>query len=115
MGGESPTPRAPFIGDGSPWLDQMKEVRTAIAEQFGPKLAGAVLQPATVGAPMVRAPATHPQGNAALFEALQPFKTKVEPTPVVVTGVGFFDKVHGQMGVAKNGIEIHPILAIEFP
>jgi hypothetical protein len=113
MVAESPTPRAPFIGDGSPWLDAMKGVRNAIAEQFGPKLAGAVLQ-STKGAAMFRAPATHPQGNAALFEALQPFKTKVDPTPAVVTGVGFFDRVHDQMGVAKNGIELHPILDIKF-
>lgn len=28
-----------------------------------------------------------------------------------VTGVGFFDFIHGQTGVAPNGIELHPILA----
>jgi hypothetical protein len=33
---------------------------------------------------------------------------------VAVTGVGFFDKIHGQEGVAPNGIELHPIVAIEF-
>jgi hypothetical protein len=114
MVAESPTPHAPFVTDESPWLDAMKEVRDAIAEQFGAKLAGAVLQSTAQGAAMFRAPATHPQGNAALFEALQPFKTKVDPTPAVVTGVGFFDRVHDQMGVAKNGIELHPILAIKF-
>jgi hypothetical protein len=29
---------------------------------------------------------------------------------VEVVGVGFFDKVHGQRGVAPNGIELHPVL-----
>lgn len=29
-----------------------------------------------------------------------------------VTGVGFFDPIHGQTGVAPNGIELHPVLAI---
>ena len=29
-------------------------------------------------------------------------------------GLGFFDRVHDQMGVAKNGIELHPILDIKF-
>lgn len=29
---------------------------------------------------------------------------------VRVTGVGFYDKLHGQTGVAPNGIELHPIL-----
>jgi hypothetical protein len=31
---------------------------------------------------------------------------------VQVTGVGFFDFIHGQSGVAPNGIELHPVLAI---
>jgi hypothetical protein len=29
-----------------------------------------------------------------------------------VTGVGFFDIIHGQTGVAPNGIELHPVLRI---
>jgi hypothetical protein len=28
-----------------------------------------------------------------------------------VTGVGFFDLIHGQTGIAPNGIELHPILS----
>lgn len=31
--------------------------------------------------------------------------------PVVVTGVAFFDHLHGQEGVARNGIELHPLLS----
>ena len=34
--------------------------------------------------------------------------------PVTVTGVGFFDFLHGQTGVAPNGIELHPVLDIQF-
>ena len=34
--------------------------------------------------------------------------------PVTVTGVAFFDVLHGQEGVAPNGIELHPILVIAF-
>jgi hypothetical protein len=33
--------------------------------------------------------------------------------PVAVTGVGFFDALHGQTGVAGNGIELHPVLDIQ--
>jgi hypothetical protein len=33
---------------------------------------------------------------------------------VDVTGVGFFDVLHGQTGAAPNGIELHPVLAISF-
>jgi hypothetical protein len=33
--------------------------------------------------------------------------------PADLTGVGFFDRIHGQLGVAPNGIELHPVLAIK--
>jgi hypothetical protein len=33
---------------------------------------------------------------------------------VEITGVGFFDRAHGQTGRAPNDIEIHPILSIQF-
>jgi hypothetical protein len=31
---------------------------------------------------------------------------------VVLEGVGFFDFIHGQRGVAPNGIELHPVLRV---
>jgi hypothetical protein len=34
--------------------------------------------------------------------------------PVRLTGVGFFDLLHGQTGVAPNGVELHPVLDITF-
>lgn len=34
--------------------------------------------------------------------------------PVQIRGVGMFDFLHGQTGVAPNGIEIHPVLDIVF-
>jgi len=33
---------------------------------------------------------------------------------VTLTGVGFFDRPHGQTGVAPNAIELHPVLHICF-
>lgn len=33
--------------------------------------------------------------------------------PVTITGVGFFDFNHGQIGMAENGREIHPVLSIK--
>ncbi len=36
-----------------------------------------------------------------------------KPVRVRVTGVLYFDRVHGQIGVAPNGVELHPVLAIE--
>jgi hypothetical protein len=38
-----------------------------------------------------------------------------EGRPLIrVTGVGFFDFLHGQRGVAPNGVELHPVLDVEF-
>ena len=48
----------------------------------------------------------------ARFTATTTFKTT--STPVTVRGVGFWDFLHGQTGVAPNGIEIHSVLNITF-
>ena len=51
-------------------------------------------------------------------------RNKLNPQPQLqkasvrarITGIGFFDRVHGQIGVAgQNGIELHPVIDIEFP
>jgi len=57
------------------------------------------------------------------FLAILPNGVKVEPAfkklvlksplRVKVTGVVFFDRIHGQNGVAKNGVELHPVLLID--
>jgi hypothetical protein len=46
------------------------------------------------------------------FNATTSFQTA--NIPVQITGVGFFDFIHGQTGVAPNGIELHPVLNITF-
>ncbi|HMA19058.1 MAG TPA: hypothetical protein VKS03_11525 [Thermoanaerobaculia bacterium] len=33
---------------------------------------------------------------------------------VRITGVGFFDYTHWQPGAARNGFELHPVLAVDF-
>ncbi|HMF90248.1 MAG TPA: hypothetical protein VKL40_06370 [Candidatus Angelobacter sp.] len=48
----------------------------------------------------------------ARFTATTTFQTA--NIPVQVTGVGMFDFLHGQTGVAPNGIELHPVLDIIF-
>lgn len=59
---------------------------------------------------------------AGITKARAQFTAKYAPgdywqtanVPVVITGVGFFDTLHGQTGVAPNGIELHPVLDIQF-
>ena len=41
------------------------------------------------------------------------FKHFNKPIPVMITGVGFFDFLHGQTGMAVNGREIHPVLSMK--
>src|SRR5262249_49361530 len=48
----------------------------------------------------------------AVFTVTSSFKTT--NTPVQITGVGMFDFLHGQTGVAPNGIELHPVIDIIF-
>lgn len=47
----------------------------------------------------------------ARFSATTSFKST--NTPIRLTGIGFFDYIHGQTGVAPNGIEIHPVLSVQ--
>ena len=48
----------------------------------------------------------------ASFTASTSFQTA--NVPVTLTGAGFFDVLHGQTGVAPNGIELHAVLSICF-
>jgi hypothetical protein len=48
----------------------------------------------------------------ARFTATTSFKTT--STAVTLKGVGFWDFLHGQTGVAPNGLEVHPVLDITF-
>ncbi len=85
----------PVFCVGSVWLDQITTARAAFDARFHAELAGlkALMAAVAAGVPMI---------------------TKVT-VPVVLTGVGFFDRLHGQTGVAPNGIEFHPVLSIVFP
>jgi hypothetical protein len=131
---EVPKPDRAFVAEGSPWFDAVKQVRGKIADRFGQTFAQTPFTQlnakfAMPAAPLTMAPASPPAAPAGgpaapllteppdgdIFDALPPFKAKVPQTPVTITGVGFFDRVHDQTGVAmKNGIELHPVLAIEF-
>jgi len=48
----------------------------------------------------------------AVFTATASFQNA--DMPVQITGVGFFDYLEGQEGVAPNGVELHPIIDIIF-
>jgi hypothetical protein len=123
MIGEIPTPRPPFVQPQSPWLANIKVARKAVDDKLVNHLSPAAFAP--FGGKLVPRDALLVQPEAApnvpdTFttpeQGVGPaFKTKITPTRARITGVGFFDIVHGQMGVSQsNGIELHPILKIEW-
>jgi hypothetical protein len=129
MIGEVPTPTTTFIGT-SPWLGNIQAARQAVDDKLVSNLnpADFVVHPQTG---MLVPRAAFPSAPSAMANFHLPdsfrtlprgqetnmltFKTQVPPTRARVTGVGFFDKVHGQDGVSQaNGIELHPVLKIEW-
>ncbi|HEV1994570.1 MAG TPA: hypothetical protein VGR03_09585, partial [Candidatus Acidoferrum sp.] len=125
MIGEVPTATTTFVGN-SPWLENItearKEVDDKIVSQLSPAsfaLMDGVWVPRgsmSVQPQDTRRPpdtfCTPPEGSE---QQMQPFKTQISPRRVRLTGVGLFDRVHNQTGVSQsNGIELHPILKIEW-
>jgi len=75
---------APMCAAGSPWLAQIRQARADFEAQG--------FHAGTVG---------------KLVHLISKWRVRV-------TGVGMFDRPHGQDGMAPNAIELHPVLAINF-
>lgn len=119
--GEAPTPGPPFVADTSRFKADIKRIRAAIDKRFFKKLKPENFAPmgkyqmplsAFSTAPAIAGPAPAAPGPGVAGP--QVFKSQVKATKVRLKGVGFFDRVHGQTGVAPNGIELHPLLDIKF-
>ncbi|MEP7173403.1 MAG: hypothetical protein ABI705_07940 [Aestuariivirga sp.] len=127
---EVPTPYPPYLTEDCPWTENIADVRAAIDNQLVAKLSprdfvqweGTLVPrqslpegvaPQAMALDMLPRSFVTPPADQQL--EMPTFQTKVKPTPARITGVGFFDKVHGQTGVSQfNGIELHPILKIEW-
>jgi hypothetical protein len=85
-----------------------------IADASGNTVIVEIPSPNCVGAGSPFGPAIASSRNKfdAQLTATGSFKTA--NIPVQIKGVGMFDFLHGQTGVAPNGIEIHPVLDIIF-
>lgn len=79
--------------------------RTMIVEIPSPNCVGA-------GSPFITGIRNARNEFDAKLTATSSFKTV--SAPVAIRGVGFWDFLHGQTGVAPNGIEVHPVLDIAF-
>lgn len=84
--------------------------QTMIAEIPDPDCPGAVSS--QLGRALLRTVRT----NFVRTFGQPPTRGGFRPVPgrpvLLITGVGFFDRIHGQHGVAPNGIELHPVLDV---
>lgn len=122
---ESARPDPKFLGKQNPWLPAIRKVRTAIEGELSAALSGISLvlgsdgkfvPPDSFEPSRLASAAVGPSVDAAaaLAQGLN-FKARIKPRKARLTGVGFFDRVHGQLGVAStNGIELHPLLDFEW-
>jgi hypothetical protein len=127
MIGEVPDPDPRFVNPSSPFLADIQVVRQAVDKRIFSKLLNTPLALEATGKYMV--PATSfkvaPKKTTTIAAARKrgklpptstpfPVKTAITPVKARLTGVGFFDRKHGQLGVAPNGVELHPVLDIKF-
>ena len=95
-------------------LESDSDYHLVLSDASGNTMIAEIPSPGCVGAgsPFASQISTSRSTFNGSFTATTSFQTA--NIPVRVTGVGFFDFLHGQTGVAPNGIELHPVLNIVF-
>jgi hypothetical protein len=95
-------------------LETDSDYHLVLSDASGNTLIAEIPSPTCVGAGSPFGPGITNARNQfdARFTATSSFQTA--NIPVQIRGVGMFDFLHGQTGVAPNGIEIHPVLNIVF-
>jgi hypothetical protein len=95
-------------------LEADSDYHLVLSDGSGHTMIGEIPDPTCVGAGSVLASQITNSRNAfdAKYTATGSFQTV--NVPVTVTGVGFFDFLHGQTGVAPNGIELHAVTNVQF-
>jgi len=93
-------------------LQKVKDVETHLIVSTGAKATIAYETSWKIDDVLGLADLVHDERDLAATLASGSFQTAGET--VTVTGVGFFDLLHGQSGAAPNGIELHAVLDICF-
>ena len=95
-------------------LENDSDYHLVIKDASGNTMIAEIPDPACVGSSSPFA--VDIQSARAQFDANYSATTSFQTAniPVQLTGVGMFDFLHGQTGVAPNGIELHPVLGIVF-
>lgn len=94
-------------------LESDSDYHLILSDGSGNTMIGEIPSPACVGSSSPLLPGI--QNARAEFDAWYTPTSSFQTAnvPVIVTGVGFFDFLHGQAGVAPNGIELHAVLDIQ--
>jgi hypothetical protein len=95
-------------------LEPDSDYHLILSDGSGNSMISEIASPACVGSSSILL--------SGIQNARSEFDARYTPTssfqtanvPVTVTGVGFFDFLHGQAGVAPNDIELHAVLDIQF-
>lgn len=95
-------------------LEDDQDYHIVIADSSGNTMIAEIPAPTCVGSgsPFLSGITNARSQFDAKFSVTTSFQTT--STPVQITGVGMFDFLHGQTGVAPNGIELHPVLNVNF-
>ena len=95
-------------------LETDSDYHLVLSDGSGHTMIAEIPDPACVGSSSPLASSIQKSRNEfnAKYTPTSSFKTA--NVPVTVTGVGFFDFLHGQTGVAPNGIELHSVLDVQF-
>lgn len=112
-----PTETTVYVVNGTMTLYKKEtdvDYHIVVQDNSGHTMIAEIPSPACVGASSPFAPAV--AGARARFDARLTATPDFQTAnfPVQIKGVGFFDFIHGQTGVAPNGIELHPVLEINF-
>ncbi|HXO42431.1 MAG TPA: Ig-like domain-containing protein, partial [Thermoanaerobaculia bacterium] len=95
-------------------LETDQDYHLVLSDASGNTMIAEIPDPACVGSgsPLAAGISNARAEFDAKFTATSSFQTA--NVPVRITGVGMFDFLHGQTGVAPNGIELHPVIDVVF-
>jgi len=93
-------------------LESDSDYHLILADASGNTMIVEIPDPACVGSSSPWLPEIQKARSA--FDARYTPSESFQAANVPVTGVGFFDFLHGQAGVAPNGIELHAVLDVQF-
>ena len=95
-------------------LESDSDYHLVLKDAQGNTMIAEIPDPVCVGAGSPLAPGI--QNARSEFDAKYTSTTSFQTAniPVEIMGIGFFDFLHGQTGVAPNGIELHPVINVVF-